>query len=106
MCNLQLEYVQLQFTATASLCLSLLKSQVPGIFASVKVFCITAMPSIYPLQTEHALQRKKPKQKPNKRYKSTTVLQPPYCVASDIVFTTHFRFDTLQKILSVLSHIL
>lgn len=64
------------------------------------------MPSMYPLQTEHALQSKNHKQNPNNRYKSTTLLQPPYCVASDIGFTTHFRFDTLQKILSVLCHIL
>lgn len=70
----------------------LLKSQVPCIFACVRINNITALISIYLLQTEHAFQRKikANKTKPN-RYKPAMLLQPPHCIASDIIFTTPFN---------------
>lgn len=82
----------------------LLKSQVPCIFASLRVSNITAMLSIYLLRTEHPIQRKRKanKVRPNNRYKSTILLQPTHCITSDIIFTTHFNVDVLQEILSVL----
>lgn len=84
----------------------LLKSQVPCIFACVRKSNITATISIYLLQTEHPFQRKRKanRAKPN-RHKSTILLQPPRCIASDIIFTIHFKIEALWEILSVLCYI-